>query len=99
MFVGEHGTLLDVKSELEESGEGVGEVADAEGADEGRNISDVGDCGGDYVGYGPVNGNDGNPHDLSALRGQWWEIWNMMLDEIDMGWRGSLRKISMRTLL
>ena len=68
-FLGQHSVLLDVEAELEEGREGVGEVADAEGADEGGDVADVGDCGGDYVGDGPVDGDDEDPGDFAAFGG------------------------------
>lgn len=75
MLVGKHGTFLDVESELEESGEGIGEVTDAEGSDKGGNVSEMGDGGGNQISGGPVDGDDSDPENLSTLGGQWWEIW------------------------
>jgi len=68
-FFGEHGVLLDVEAEFQQGREGVGEVADAEGADEGGDVADVGDCRGDYVGDGPVDGDDEDPGDFAAFGG------------------------------
>lgn len=42
----QHSAFLDLEADLEKRGEGVSEVADAEGADEGGDITELGDGAG-----------------------------------------------------
>ena len=66
------GVLLDVEGEVQEGGEGVGELDDADGGDDGGEAGEVGDGGADYEGDGPVDGNDGDPEKLAILLGEGW---------------------------
>lgn len=61
------GAFLDLEADLEERREGVGEVADAEGADEGADVAEFGDCSGHDEGEGPVDGDHADPDELSSL--------------------------------
>lgn len=70
MLFGQHGALLDLEADLEERREGVGEVADAEGADERLEVAEVGDGGGDDEGERPVHGHDSAPEDLASFGGE-----------------------------
>jgi hypothetical protein len=57
----QHGALLDLEADLEEGREGVGEVADAEGADEGADVAELGDGAGHDEGEGPVDWDHEDP--------------------------------------
>ncbi len=102
-FAGEHGALLDLEADFQERREGVGEVADAEGADEGGDVAEFGDGAGDDEGEGPVDGDHGDPDEFSADGGKGGEIcffvlvWDSVC-EVKEGW-GDVRKSSMKTLL
>jgi hypothetical protein len=58
-FFREHGVFLDVVADEEDGREGVGELQDAEGADEGGEVGDLRDGGGDDPGEDPVDGDWG----------------------------------------
>jgi len=60
-FVWQHGAFLDLEADLQEGWEGVGEVANAKGADEGGDVAELGDGAGHDEGEGPVDGNHGDP--------------------------------------
>lgn len=66
------GVLLDVEGEVQEGGEAVGELDDAEGGDEGDEAREVGDGGADDESDGPVYGDQGHPEELAALVGEGW---------------------------
>lgn len=74
VLFGEHGGLLDHEADAQEGGEGVGEVADADGADEGAKVAEEGDGGGDDESEGPVDGDEDDPDELAGLCGQRWEV-------------------------
>ena len=61
----EQGVLLNVEGEVQEGGEGVGELEDAGGGDDGCEAGESGDCGTDNEGDGPVNGNNGHPDEFA----------------------------------
>ncbi len=62
------GVLLDVEGEVQPGGEGVGEVEDAGGGDDGGEAGEGGDGGADDEGDGPVDGDDGHPEEFAFLR-------------------------------
>ena len=66
------GVLLDVEGEVEERGEGVGELEDAHGGDDGGEAGEVGDGGRDDEGGGPVDGDRGDPDPFAGFVGEGW---------------------------
>lgn len=60
-FVWQHSAFLDIETDLQEGWEGVSEVADAEGANEGGDVAELGDGAGHDEGEGPVDGDHGDP--------------------------------------
>ena len=66
-LVGAHGVLLDEVPERERGGEGVAELDDAEGGDDGDEAEEVRDGGGDDEGDGPVDGDDDGPQDFALV--------------------------------
>ena len=64
------GVLLDVEGEVEKGGEGVCELEDADGGDDGREARESGDGGADDEGDGPVDGDDGHPEEFSVPVGE-----------------------------
>ena len=65
-----HGVLLDEVPQRERGREGVAELDDAEGSDDGDEAEEVGDRGRDDEGHGPVDGHDDRPEDLALLGGE-----------------------------
>ena len=61
------GVLLDVEGEVQEWGEGVGELQDAGGGDDGREAGEGGDGGTDDEGDGPVDGDEDHPEEFAVL--------------------------------
>jgi len=57
---------LDPEAEGQDRGHGVGKGQDEEGADEARDVRELGDGGGDDEGEGPVDGHEGGPEELAA---------------------------------
>lgn len=66
------GVLLDVEGEVEEGGEGVGELEDADGGDDGGETGKVGDGGADDESDGPVDWDQGDPEDFAILLAEGW---------------------------
>ena len=64
------GVFLDVEGQVEERGEGVGELEDAKGGDDAGEAGEVGDRGADDKGDGPVDGDDGHPDPFARLVGE-----------------------------
>ena len=73
-LAGLHGVLPDFETEHEEGREGVGELQDAGGGDEGGQVGELGDGGGDDEGDDPVDGHDADPEEFAALLGQGGEV-------------------------
>ena len=68
------GVLPDAEGEVEERGEGVGELDDADGGDDGDEAGEGGDCGADDEGDGPVNGDEGDPEEFAVSVGERWGV-------------------------
>ena len=66
------GVLLDVEGNVQERGEAVGELDDADGGDDGDEAGEGGDGGTDYEGDGPVDGDDGYPEHFAVLLSEGW---------------------------
>ena len=69
-FAVTEGVFLDVEREGEPGREGVCELDDAEGGDDGDEAEEVGDGGGDDEGDGPVDGDDDGPEDFAFAGGE-----------------------------
>ena len=78
-LAGQHGALLDLEAELQQRGEGVGEVADAEGADQTAEVSEVGNGTSYHEGEGPVDGHHENPDGFAPLGGERREVCRLVL--------------------
>ena len=63
----EQGVLLDVEGEVQERREGVGELEDAGGGDDGCEAGESGDCGSDNEGDGPVDGDEDHPEEFAIF--------------------------------
>ena len=61
------GVLLDVEGEVQEWWEGVGELQDADGGDDGCEAGECGDCGTDDEGDGPVDGDEDHPEEFAIF--------------------------------
>ena len=66
------GVFLDAEGEVQEGGEGVGELDDADGGDDGDEAGEGGDSGADDEGDGPVDGDDGHPEEFAGFYGEGW---------------------------
>ena len=66
------GVFLDVEGNVQEGGEGVGELDDADGGDDGDEAGEGGDGGADDEGNGPVDGDDGHPEEFAGFLGEGW---------------------------
>ena len=64
------GVFLDVEGEVQEGREGVGELQDAGGGDDGREAGESGDGGADDEGDGPVDGDEGDPEEFAVFVGE-----------------------------
>lgn len=82
LLFGQDGALLDLEADLEERREGVGEVANAEGADEGADVAEFGDGAGHDEGEGPVDGDHADPNNLSSLGCERGEVCVFVLDVV-----------------
>lgn len=69
-FAAAEGVALDVEGEVEEGGEAVGELDDADGGDDGDEAGEGGDGGADDEGEGPVEGDEGHPEQFAFLVGE-----------------------------
>ena len=63
------GVEFDVVADGEPGREGVAELDDAEGGDDGDKAEEVGDGGGDDEGEGPVEGDYDGPEDFARFGG------------------------------
>lgn len=71
-LVAAQGVFLDAEGEVQEGGEGVGELDDTDGGDDGDEAGEGGDGGADDEGDGPVDGDEGHPEEFSILVGERW---------------------------
>ena len=60
---------FDVVAQRKPRWEGVAELDDAEGGDDGDETEEIGDGGGDYEGDGPIDGDDDCPEDFAGFGG------------------------------
>lgn len=79
-FLGEDGALLDLEADLQERGEGVGEIADTEGADQTAEVTEFGNSSCHDEGERPVDGHTEAPEDLALLRCKSWEVCYTVLE-------------------
>jgi hypothetical protein len=80
LLFGQDCAFLDLEADFEERWEGVGEVADAEGADQGANVTEFGDGTSHDEGEGPVDGNHADPDELSSFGCEGREVCVFVLD-------------------
>lgn len=66
------GVFLDVEGKVQERGEGVGELDDADRGDDGGESGEGGDGGADHEGDGPVDGDESHPEEFAVLVGEGW---------------------------
>jgi len=76
----ERGVDLASVADVQDGGEGVGEVQDQEGADETGDAVQVGDGGGDDEGDDPVDGAEGVPEELALLGGDLGPVEDFLAD-------------------
>jgi len=76
----QRGVDLASVADVEDGGEGVGEVEDQEGADEAGDAVEVGDGGGDDEGDDPVDGAQGIPEELAFLGGDFGPFEDFLAD-------------------
>lgn len=69
-FAGKEGVFFDLEADVEEWGKGVGELGDAEGANDADESAKCGDQGADYEGEGPVDGDEDYPEDFADFGGE-----------------------------
>ena len=69
-LAGLHGMLPDFEAKHEERREGVGELQDADGGDEGGQVRELRDRGGDNEGDDPIDWHNAHPQELASLLGQ-----------------------------
>lgn len=70
----QHGSLLDHETDAKQGWEGVGEVADTDGTNEGTEVSKKRDGTSDDKGKSPVDRNKNYPDEFASLFGKGWEI-------------------------
>lgn len=66
------GVFLDAEGEVQEGGEGVSKLKDADSGDDGGEAGEVGDGGADDEGDGPVDWDQGDPEEFAVLLGEGW---------------------------
>ena len=64
------GISLDVEGNVQEGGEAIGELDDAESGDDGDEAGEVGDGGADDEGNGPVDGDESCPEEFAGFIGE-----------------------------
>ena len=64
------GISLNVEGNVQERGEAVGELDDADGGDDGDEAGEVGDGGADDEGNGPVDGDESYPEEFAVFVGE-----------------------------
>lgn len=78
---------LDHGAEGEKRREGVGELQNAEGGDEGAEVAEVGDGGGDDEGERPVDRDHADPDELARPLAEVWEpkelLENVLVEHLD----------------
>ena len=80
------GVLFDVEGEVQERREGVGELEDAGGGDDGREAGESGDCGTDNEGDGPVDGDEDHPEEFAILVSEGRGIEEFDADDVVEHW-------------
>ncbi len=84
LLLGEHGVLLDLKPEGQDSREGIGELQDAEGTHETGDVGKLGDGGADDKGDCPVDGDQGYPQPFTGCGSEGRGV-EELLEDFDVG--------------
>ena len=71
-LAGAQGVLLDVEGNVQEGGEGVCELDDADRGHDGGEAGEVGDGSPEDEGDGPVDGDEGDPEEFAVFLGEGW---------------------------